>query len=363
MKRALMCLALVGSFGSFGLAQRATPVQARLDRKVRPLSYQAIGADRKPLGPVYPYQEGGIAQSEVLAFDCFGPDATGTPTDGLYGVDCGLGSGRWYLGTNFHNPHYAFDIHLSPGTQGKLATRMEFAWFDFRPMGDEHFYVVMWPVEDYDASCAGPAFTSTFGGIIFNFGMLYPDNYYYTNIAHIAIPFQLPLDGVGGVEVVYAQAVTASSIVFISPCVQPMLWGTFDPGCDPPGTNTSFQVGTQWDDTNPLDGTFGYPAIGLPSECKDYHYGVCPDPLGAMYCFYVSSGPDGVRCDANCDGVLDGFDIEPFFLLLTNIDYWTFRYPGCDALDAGDANCDGYVDGFDIDPFFNGLTAGECACY
>jgi hypothetical protein len=278
------------------------------------------------------------------------------------GADCGMGSQRWYMGEMFDNPHHAIVVHLSPETEGRLATRVEYAWL-YHPPGPEQLYVLMWPIEDYAASCIGPAFTSTYDGIIFNFGVLGPGNgWYYTDIEGITIPFQLPLDGVGGVEVVYAKDVTASSIVFSSPHVQPMLWGTFDPACHPPGTNTSFQVGTQWDDNNPRDGTFGYPGIGLPLECNEYQYDVCPNPVGAMYCFYVSNTPDGVRCDANCDDVFDGFDIDPFFLLLTHITEWTFRYPDCHPIDAGDANCDGYVDGLDIAPFFAGLEVGECAC-
>jgi hypothetical protein len=360
MKKILICLALVGLCASLAVAQKGTPSLAPIGQKVVPLTYQAIGADLKPFGPVYPYTEGGVAQTDVLAFDCFSPDRDGFPTDGLYGTTFGMGSNRWYLGTTYDNPHHAFDIHLSPGTEGQMATGMEFAWFDSRPTNTgEQFYVLTWPIEDYDASCSGPAFSSTYDGIEFWFGSVCPETYGWTTISGIALPYQLPRDGVGGNVVIFAQAVTDSEIVLSSPYHQPMLWGTFDPNCTPPGNNTSFQVATQYDDNNPLDGTF-QPGPPPGGECYQYHYGVCPDPLGAMWAFWVS-GPPQSYCDANCDGCFDGFDVAPFFFLLQDHDAWRQMY-GCDPIIAGDANCDNYVDGFDIDPFFRGLVVGYCDC-
>ncbi len=54
-------------------------------------------------------------------------------------------------------------------------------------------------------------------------------------------------------------------------------------------------------------------------------------------------------CDANCDGVVDAFDIEPFISLLVG--------PGtpCSSC-AADTNGDGAVDAFDIEPFINCLV-------
>lgn len=365
MKKALFCLALVGLCASLTFAEKGTPVTANVGQKVAPLSYQRIGSDMKPIGPVYPYGNGGIAQADVLAFDCFGPDAAGFPSDGNYGADCAMGSSRWYLtsGTLYYdNPHHAFDIHTSPGAEGKMATRFEFAWLDARPAA-ERFIVIQWPIEDYDASCIGPAFTTTYDGIMFDFGVIGggpPTGYFYTDITGVTIPFQLPMDNVGGIITVYSQEVTTTAIYLTTPACQPMLWGSFDPACVPAGTNTNFQITTQWDDDNPLDGTFGYPPAAL--ECYGYNFGVCPDPLGAMYCYYYTGGGGGLRCDANCDNYFDGFDIDPFFLLLQSVDDWIAAGYTCDPTMAGDANCDNYVDGFDIDPFFAGIEVGECIC-
>ncbi len=53
-------------------------------------------------------------------------------------------------------------------------------------------------------------------------------------------------------------------------------------------------------------------------------------------------------CDANCDGVIDAFDIEPFIDVLLG-------GAGCSAC-AGDTNGDGTIDAFDIEPFINCLV-------
>ncbi len=53
-------------------------------------------------------------------------------------------------------------------------------------------------------------------------------------------------------------------------------------------------------------------------------------------------------CDANCDGVVDAFDIEPFIATLGGS-------APCAAC-TGDTNGDGVVDAFDIEPFINCLT-------
>ncbi len=59
--------------------------------------------------------------------------------------------------------------------------------------------------------------------------------------------------------------------------------------------------------------------------------------------------------DVNCDGNVDGFDIEPFILALTDIEGYTSMYPSCDPLLA-DVNGDQTVDAFDIEPFITILN-------
>jgi hypothetical protein len=69
-----------------------------------------------------------------------------------------------------------------------------------------------------------------------------------------------------------------------------------------------------------------------------------------------------VTGDLNCDGAVNGFDIDPFVLALTSAPGFAAyhaSYPDCDGMLA-DINCDGAVNGFDIDPFVQCLTGGGC---
>lgn len=63
-------------------------------------------------------------------------------------------------------------------------------------------------------------------------------------------------------------------------------------------------------------------------------------------------------CDANCDGNVDNFDIDPFVLALTDPAGYAAAYPNCDRVCATDVNGDGQVNNFDIDPFVACLVGG-----
>jgi len=63
--------------------------------------------------------------------------------------------------------------------------------------------------------------------------------------------------------------------------------------------------------------------------------------------------------DANCNGTVDGFDIQPFVQALTNPSAWEATYPDCSLYCVCDIDCNGSVDGFDIQPFVQCLT-GQC---
>jgi len=65
----------------------------------------------------------------------------------------------------------------------------------------------------------------------------------------------------------------------------------------------------------------------------------------------------GLLGDLNCDGAVDGFDIQPFVLALTDPAGYAAQYPDCNRLLA-DCNGDGVVDGYDIQPFV-GLLVGR----
>ena len=70
-----------------------------------------------------------------------------------------------------------------------------------------------------------------------------------------------------------------------------------------------------------------------------------------------SSCDDSSLGDVNCDDVLDGGDIDPFFLALGDPPAYGDAFPDCDPL-RGDVNLDGSLDGADIDAFFARLGGG-----
>ncbi|MBU0640380.1 MAG: right-handed parallel beta-helix repeat-containing protein, partial [Planctomycetes bacterium] len=61
--------------------------------------------------------------------------------------------------------------------------------------------------------------------------------------------------------------------------------------------------------------------------------------------------------DLNCDGIINGFDIDAFVAALKGPPYYEPVYPDCDLVLA-DIDRDGAVNGFDIDPFI-ALLIGE----
>ncbi|MCG3127758.1 MAG: hypothetical protein CHACPFDD_02630 [Phycisphaerae bacterium] len=81
--------------------------------------------------------------------------------------------------------------------------------------------------------------------------------------------------------------------------------------------------------------------------------GTAPIVDRGAYEFSPATSPLG---DMNCDGSVNGFDIDPFTLALSDPAGYAAAYPACD-INNGDVNVDGSVNGFDIDPFV-GLLGG-----
>jgi hypothetical protein len=72
---------------------------------------------------------------------------------------------------------------------------------------------------------------------------------------------------------------------------------------------------------------------------------------GATPLLQVTYRPsDGLLGDLNCDGTVDGFDIDPFVLALSDPGAYAAQFADCNVLNA-DVNADGAIDGFDIDAF------------
>lgn len=84
-------------------------------------------------------------------------------------------------------------------------------------------------------------------------------------------------------------------------------------------------------------------------------------PDGNLYVVVLNGGavyriaPRQPRGDANCDGVFNNFDIDPFVLALVDAPAYAAAYPGC-SIAALDMDCDGALTNFDIDPFVAALV-------
>jgi hypothetical protein len=65
-----------------------------------------------------------------------------------------------------------------------------------------------------------------------------------------------------------------------------------------------------------------------------------------------------LRCDANCDGLVNNFDIDAFVIAITQGQSAWQQLFGCDFLCACDTDRNGTVNNFDIDPFVACLTGG-----
>lgn len=70
---------------------------------------------------------------------------------------------------------------------------------------------------------------------------------------------------------------------------------------------------------------------------------------GSAYVFDLAAGYYDLG-DLNCDHAVNGFDIDPFVLVLDDTEEYMRQYPDCDPWLA-DINQDGWINGFDIDSF------------
>jgi hypothetical protein len=68
-----------------------------------------------------------------------------------------------------------------------------------------------------------------------------------------------------------------------------------------------------------------------------------------------------LRGDTNNDGIVNGFDIDPFVLVLTDYPAYQAGFPGVNGVARADINQDTIANGFDIDPFVVCVTNGGCA--
>ncbi|MCG3125356.1 MAG: hypothetical protein CHACPFDD_00174 [Phycisphaerae bacterium] len=77
------------------------------------------------------------------------------------------------------------------------------------------------------------------------------------------------------------------------------------------------------------------------------------DPGGSTSEFsacVIATGGGFAPGDMNCDGSVNGFDVDGFVLALSDPVEYDVQYPDCD-MSHGDVNADGSVNGFDVDGF------------
>ncbi len=80
--------------------------------------------------------------------------------------------------------------------------------------------------------------------------------------------------------------------------------------------------------------------------------------VGLPYDTYVAKFSNGGSSgDTNCDGTVDGLDVQSFILAMTDPDSYAVTYSGCAAAGA-DINRDGTVDGGDVQGFVEMLIGG-----
>jgi hypothetical protein len=371
MKKVITLVAVVGFCCTAALADGPTAsLETPHFKAVKAVA--RIAPDMRRISPWYELGDGGISapQSTELLFDAFEPNATGVPTDGLYGINCGVGGGRYLLSTEsfaYCNTAFVDDITVKPGAEGADADRLEWLW---RWCGDEvneSDLSVIFTTEDFDDTCTGPPYANVFDGVIYSFGAG-TEGFWYTDVdlSGSGLFHHMPDDGSGGYIHFLAVGSTNTAII-INDCEycddgnsgpQPGLWGSKGAG-EVSGNGTApWDAGPiKWDDDFPNDASWAV------NECYDTTGFIpCPDPMQNTMCFYKDLDVcAGELCgDASCDGTFNGGDINPFFTGLTDPAAWQSTYPDCDLMCTLDINYDGSINGGDINPFFNALTAGSC---
>jgi hypothetical protein len=298
-------------------------------KKITPIKMAQLNADGTA-GPCIPFESQQRGYEYCLVFDCFEAAADYTPT----GFDtCGQEDGnnnesagnRWYFGNTYKNCYASNDMEFDPAYGGRYVERMEWGWkwYVNGYNTGENMAIVFETFEDFDETCqtGDPNGQGAFlGGVIWYYGYSNsePDFYWYSDSEDQLWGLdwvQLPADGAGSynfwIFTYEGDDPNWPDDFSIATCAQPMLWGTGTgewinidcigrgqgncPGGMPPDGTTSHQGIIQWDDDDDPN------AWHTLNECYDYTYGVCPDPLGAMWSAWTG-GPCGEECPGDIDG-------------------------------------------------------------
>ena len=333
MRVLLVCFSVAGFCVSAGLGDRPT-LQSAEGKMIVPLRMGRLTADGTVDKWINFDDQPKRGNQYCLVFDCFEPDGgmPGAPT----GFDtCGMedgsnnesGGNRWYF--DARNSYASNDMEFDPEYAGRYIDRMMWAWkwYVNGPGTGENLKIIFETFEDFDETCqtGDPNGQGEWlGGVVFYYGYTNsePDYYLWSDSEDSLWGLdwvQLPLDGAGSYNFwIMSYDDADPNTLYLATCASPVLWGTGtgewpnidcigrgqgpcpDGGFPPDGT-TSHQGIIQWDDDDPADGWHD-----APDECYDQSYGVCPDPLGAMWCAYVG---DDWPWDPDGDGDWDQADL------------------------------------------------------
>lgn len=301
-----------------------------------------------------------------LVFDCFEPDVADLMCpDGYDGEPIGFGtcgagepedcgSLRYYFGKEYHNPYATNDMEFSTIYGGNYIERLEVAWYWYveGPGTGENMALVIKTFEDFDDTCTYPYQGEPLGSVVLIFG--YEESgssYLYTDVDLYGLDrLRLPWNGKGSYDIWLLSYEGDDPVYpddfYLATCAQPMLWGT--------GTNEwpiqdtvnrgveSHQGIIQWDDVDQPNGFHE-----APDECYDYtNPEYCPNPRGAMLCFYA----EGEICVGDLDDD-DDTDLSDLCVLLYDM--------GCEPPEdcPGDVDGDGYTTPLDL-----GILIADWGC-
>lgn len=286
---------MVVSVASAAWAQGTPTLFTGGARRLEPVRVAPIDAHGRLLGPwkaYTPQPQFPQTPNWQVAFDCYEGDATGVPSDTIYGPSLGLGSQRYFSGEFFRNPYISNDMTLATGTGGLLAQRLQIAWF-WNPPAPEALIVLAFATDKFGQTDAGPSWSTGFHGVALDFGVTAgsPD-YFYSDVdlRSTSDSMALPSDGSGAIVLYYATLVSGNFAP--ATLAQPMQWGTRWSGNPSyPGTNPSRSDQWQWDDDNPTDFDHTTGPLG-----ERYGY-----DLGALVPPRILGGMAGLFVDANAE--------------------------------------------------------------
>lgn len=379
MRRALSCVCCLGLVASLALADKPPLQKAELGKKMVPVAMARLNADGTVSDRVtFGSQERG--EEYCLVFDCFEPDEAGIPTGfNTCGMEDGSndesGDTRWGFGPGYQNMYSTNDMEFDPAYGGRYIERMEWGWkwYVNGPGTGENCAIVFQTFEDFDDTCQtgdpnGPG--AFLGGVVFWYGYreMTPAGYYWYTDSQDNLYgtdwVPLPNDGAGSYKYWFmTYPDNDPNDLSLATNAQPMLWGTGSgewtnidcigrgqgpcpDGGFPPDGSTSHQGLVQWDDDQIIN------AWHELDECNDYTYGLCPDPLGAMWCAYVSGS-----CGEECDGDIDGDGDTDHADLGAFLSAWCSHEGDPTWNAAADLDGDGHVGHGDL-----GILLGDWGC-